>query len=55
MVEIQKPPQNIDPALYNYLYQLAEVLSLRMHEVNQTVTDAVETAKSGGGEKLIDG
>ena len=55
MVEIQKPPQNIEPALYNYLYQLAEVLSLRMNEVNQKVTVAVEAAKTGGSEKLTDG
>jgi len=55
LVNIDKPPQNIDPALYNYLYQLAEVLSLRMHEVNQTVTVAVEAAKTGGSEKLTDG
>lgn len=28
MVNIQKPPQGIDPATYNYLYQLSELLSL---------------------------
>ena len=29
MVNVQKPPQNMDPVVYNYLYQLAEYLSMQ--------------------------
>lgn len=46
MVEIQKPPKNIDPAVYNYLYQLAEFLSMRIDTVEEHAAVATERAKS---------
>lgn len=41
MVNIQKPPQGIDPQTYNYLYQLAELLGIYLGNVEtatQTTT-----------------
>lgn len=54
MVNIEKPPENIDPVLYNYLYQLAEVLSLRMGEIRGDVKRAEEKADSVQGRSLTD-
>ena len=48
MVKIQKPPSSLDPVLYNYLYQLAEYLSLQTwakEEEPQTVETVVRKSE----------
>lgn len=48
MVKIQKPPSSLDPVLYNYLYQLAEYLSLQIwakEEEPQTVEAVVRKSE----------
>lgn len=46
MVNIQKPPQGIDPQTYNYLYQLAELLGVYLGNVeNTSATPAVVESK----------
>ncbi len=54
MVEIQKPPKNIDAATYNYLYQLAEFLALRLGSVEATAEAAAEEVKKKRGDTLAD-
>ena len=43
MVKVKKPPRNIDPTIYDYLYQLAEYLGV-MAEENERKTVAANTA-----------
>lgn len=46
MVNIQKPPQGIDPQTYNYLYQLAELLGIYLGNAEtSTQTTAVVERK----------
>lgn len=55
MVEIQKPPKNIDPAVYNYLYQLAEFLSMRIDTVEEHAQSAQLSAKKSAENMLSEG
>lgn len=47
MVNIEKPPAGLDPVLYNYLYQLAEYLSLQSWGGGGTVQTGNVTAPAG--------
>lgn len=51
MVEIQKPPKNIDPILYDYLYQLAEYLSIMPKQEPTAVTVKGQGNAAAGGEE----
>ena len=42
MVNIQKPPQGIEPATYNYLYQLAELLGIYLENVQPEQGESTE-------------
>lgn len=54
MVEIQKPPRGMEEVTYNYLYQLAELLSLRLGEIQGDVKKAEKKVDSARGESLTD-
>lgn len=54
MVEIQKPPRGIEEVTYNYLFQLAELLSLRLGEIQGEVKKAEEKAESAQRKSMTD-
>lgn len=55
MVNIEKPPRGMDEGAYNYLYQLAEFLSLRLGEIQSEVKKAEEKANSVQRRSLAEG
>lgn len=45
MNKVQKPPKNMDPTVYGYLYQLAELLGVELERVETSVESSASAVK----------